>query len=215
MISLSGLPGKPAWENFPFRSFLAERGTNSMADFTPPSNSELDCLVVLWTHAAGPESGKALRVSEIHRDVCERRRANGEPEPTVVTISSQVRSLLQKHLVRSVVSGAPDSDAVNREAAFRTRGMLSPATRSPLTAYQFLHPPGEVLQSTFSAMISAYPESERPQALVDFADALIKITPADSMDPEARIELLHALAARLRLPPAIVRQLKSAAKRRH
>lgn len=54
----------------------------------------------------------------------------------------------------------------------RTRGLLKATTRSPLTGYRPVHSPSEVLQGTLEALASAYPESQRPRALIDFAKAI-------------------------------------------
>ncbi len=177
--------------------------------FTPPSNSELDCLMALWGAAAAPDSNHAMRVSEIHRQVCSRRRQLGETEPTVVTISSQMRSLLQKNLVKCVVGSTGESQQVGKDVAMRTRGMLSPTSRSPLTAYQYLFQPGEVLQSTFMAIIAAYPEPQRPQSLVDFAAALAAAGALDALNADAKLALLSEVATTLRFPPKLIRRLKA------
>lgn len=179
-----------------------------MTSFTPPSTSELDCLSVLWRGTAAPGSSRAMRVSEIHRDVCERRRQHGETEPTLVTISTQIRSLLQKNLVRCVVAPSGKQDTTAREVNVRTRGMLSPAPRSPLTAYQYALAPGEVLQTTFRAIVEAYPDDERPQALADFAQALATTQVFDQITDNQKRDLLRVLAERMGLPTNAVRTSK-------
>jgi hypothetical protein len=50
--------------------------------------------------------------------------------------------------------------------------MLTPASRSPLTSYQALYSPGDVLFTTFQALVAAYPPDRRGEALVDFARAM-------------------------------------------
>lgn len=179
--------------------------------FTPPSSSELDCLLALWEAAATADSGRSLRVSEVHRAVCERRRRLGEVEPTLVTVSTQMRSLLQKNLVKSVVGGR-DSEQAGRDLAPRTRGMLSPASRSPLTAYQFLFQPGEVLQSTFLAMIGAYPQTQQVQSLIDFAEALATTGAIKELPAEGQLDLLRRIAGTLGVSPKIQQRLKTVSK---
>ena len=133
-----------------------------------PTPSELDILAVLW-QAVTDEGADALRVSDIHPLVASRRGRHGEAEPSPVTISSQLRGLSAKGLVLAVVVGG--SSGKSREAV-RTRGLLRASTRSPLTGYRPTHSPSEVLQATFEALASAYPETQQTQALIDFAKAL-------------------------------------------
>ena len=125
-----------------------------------PSPAELDCLTVLWQHDA------PLQVQDIQRLVGERRRKLGEAEPSRSTISTQLRSLASKQLVTEVRVSQGASPPI------RTRGMLSPAARSPLTGYTPAYKPGQVLEPTMRALASAYPPGQRGEALLDFARAL-------------------------------------------
>jgi len=139
-----------------------------------PTPSELDCLAVLWK-ARTDEGETALRLSQVHERVAKRRAENGEPEPKLTTVSTQLRSLVHKSLLNEVVlvRSAEKEPAVQGQAApIRTRGALRPLCRSPLTGYEPAHEPGEVLRETFRTLVSAYPESKKTDALVDFARAL-------------------------------------------
>ncbi|MFH1264334.1 MAG: hypothetical protein ABIK89_01310 [Planctomycetota bacterium] len=133
-----------------------------------PTPSELDILAALW-QAVTDEGEVALRVSDIHPLVAARRARHGESEPSQVTISSQLRGLSAKGLVEAVVAGGSGGAG---SKPVRTRGLLKATTRSPLTGYRPSYSPSEVLQGTFEALASAYPESQRSQALLDFAKAI-------------------------------------------
>ena len=133
-----------------------------------PTPSELDVLAVLWA-AVTDEGAEGLRVSDIHPRVAARRAQHGEAQPALVTISSQLRGLVGKGLVRPVVVGGKGERTPKR---VRTRGLLKASSRSPLTGYVPAHTPGEVLRATLEALASAYPESQRADALLDFAKAL-------------------------------------------
>ena len=139
-----------------------------------PSPGEIDVLAVLWEvreqdrAEANPRAG-TLKLSDIYERIKIRRETFGEPPPALTTVSTYLRSATAKRLLREV-----RTDVEGRPApmvAFRTRGALS-ATRSPRTAYQVAHEPGDVFQSTMQAIIHAYPPGQRHQALADFAKAM-------------------------------------------
>jgi hypothetical protein len=134
----------------------------------------MDVLAVLWevreadAKADNPRAG-TLKLADIYERIKIRRQAFAEPPPALTTVSTYLRSATAKRLLREV-----RTDAEGRPApmvAIRTRGALS-ATRSPRTAYQVKHEPGDVFQSTMQAIISAYPPGERHRALIDFARAM-------------------------------------------
>lgn len=126
-----------------------------------PNRGELDALAVLW--AEQRSGNRPLGLSEIYRRVCERRRGYGEPEPAYTTVSTHLRSLVKKKLIREIGS--------SQKKRAPSRGIFTPATRSPGTSYQSIYGPAEVLQSTFRALADAYPPSRRLDAIVDFARA--------------------------------------------
>lgn len=148
------------------------------------SAGETDCLAVLWEAHAGGEA--ALKLSEVHRRVCGRREQNREAPPALTTVSTYLRTLVTKKLLQEIVVG----DA-NRAVTYPppTRGVL-PTTRSPRTGYRAAHPPGEVLEETFKALVRMYPEAERWKAVVDFARATLKL-------PEKKIRELEVLLRRV------------------
>lgn len=144
-----------------------------MSPLTPPSPGELDCLAVLW---ASPEP--ALKLSEIHRLVGERRQRYGEAPPALTTVSSQLRGLVEKgHLIEvmvredgELVAASSDLPVVRVRGAVRTRGSyLAPAKRSPLTGYRVACEPGQAMEQIFRDLAEAYPPGRREQALLDFA----------------------------------------------
>jgi hypothetical protein len=129
-----------------------------------PNAGELDVLSVLWREQLG--GNRPLQLSEIHTRVCERRSQFGDPLPALTTTSSQLRSLVDKHLIAAATLASVPRPAV------RTRGGYTPPTRASASSYQALHGPGEVLLTTFRGLALAYPESRRLDALLDFARAL-------------------------------------------
>jgi predicted transcriptional regulator len=131
-----------------------------------PNAGELDVLGVLWEEQL--QSGRPLKLSEIHRRVCGRRHEHQDPEPALTTVSTHLRSLLGKGLIQEVLASMP----VSPRSPVRTRGMLTPPTRSPLTGYQALFAPGEVLFRTMRGLIASYPPQQRMDALLDFAQVL-------------------------------------------
>jgi predicted transcriptional regulator len=129
-----------------------------------PNAGELDVYSVLWAERQGDD--QAMQLSEVYRRVCERRRRFGEPEPALTTVSTHLRGLVRKALAEEVMGASTAA----RPAAVRTRGGLTPPTRSPLTSYRVLHSPGEVLLTTFRGLAASYPD--KLDALLDFARAL-------------------------------------------
>lgn len=130
-----------------------------------PSTGELDVLGVLWAERCG--ENRPLQLSEVHARVSRRRVEFGEPVPALTTVSTHLRNLVEKKLIQEVVrGGAPAGPRP------RTRGGMTPPTRSPLTSYQALHEPGLVLRSTLCGLAAAYPDDARLQILVDLAQAL-------------------------------------------
>jgi hypothetical protein len=143
----------------------SESGSGSVP-LESPNAGELDVYSVLWAERQGED--RVLQLSEVYRRVCERRRTFGEAEPALTTVSTHLRGLLRKGLIEEVGGarkGEPDRPV-------RTRGNVTPPTRSPLTAYRALHPPGEVLATTYAGYAASYPPGQRLQALLDFARAL-------------------------------------------
>src|SRR5262245_20021177 len=102
------------------------------APLEAPNAGELDVYSVLWQERQGDD--RPLQLSEVYRRVCERRRGFGEPEPALTTVSTHLRGLHRKQLVEELVG--PSAAA---RPAVRTRGGLTPPTRSPLTSYRALH----------------------------------------------------------------------------
>jgi hypothetical protein len=131
---------------------------------TDLNGGELDCLAILW------EEGKGLKLSQLHRLLVERRHKTGEAPPAFSTVSTWLRSLTHKGLLKEVVVGSDQGDEAQAFAR-DTRGMI-PTSRSPRTGYEAIHEPGVVLQKTFKALADAYPPDKRMQSLVDFARAL-------------------------------------------
>src|SRR5436190_24072535 len=111
----------------------------------PPSAGEMDCLAVLWAaHAHGEE---ALKLSEIHDRVGQRRLEFGEAPPAPTTVSTYLRSLLAKRLVQDVLKPEPgeavaEADAPATPVRTRSGRGILPPTRSPRTAYQAVESPG-------------------------------------------------------------------------
>jgi len=144
-----------------------------------PNAGELDVLGVLWREA---RAGNApLQLAEIHRRVCRRRQTYAEPEPALTTVSTHLRNLLAKGLIEELAA----TRAPVAPAPVRTRGGYRPQTRSPLTSYRALYPPGQVLFTTFYGLAEAYPPDQRLDALLDFARALGL--------PDATLGRLHTL----------------------
>lgn len=137
-----------------------------------PNAGELDVLAVLWRERAA--GGQPLQLSEVHRRVSERRRAFREAEPATTTISTQLRSLLAKGLIEETTVGQQPTEAPAHGRPVPVRGGMRPASRSPLTSYQALHQPGEVLRGMFTGLAEAYPPEapHRLDALLDFAAVL-------------------------------------------
>ena len=125
-----------------------------------PNSGELDALAVLWAEQTG--SNQPLGLSEVHRLVCERRSRFGEPNPAYTTVSTYLRKLVGKGLIREL--------SVHSEETSE-REVLRPTTRSPHTAYQSIYGPAEVLGSTFRALADAYPPERRLNSIIDFANA--------------------------------------------
>src|SRR5207253_1576810 len=99
---------------------------------------ELDVLGVLWAEQHGDD--QALQLSEVYRRVCERRRAFGEAEPALTTVSTHLRNLVDKQLIEETLRrGAPPAPT---RGMVRTRGGVTPPTRSPFTSYRATHAPG-------------------------------------------------------------------------
>jgi hypothetical protein len=146
-------------------------GPTVRPDLPAPNMGEVDVLAVLWREQA--EGGRPLQLSEVHRRVCERRRAFREAEPATTTISTQLRSLVAKGLIRETTLGRP-AEGGDERVPIRTRGGMKPATRSPLTSYQAVAAPGEALRGMFTGLAEAYPPDARQRltALLDFAGAL-------------------------------------------
>jgi hypothetical protein len=134
------------------------------APLEAPNAGELDVYSVLWAERQG--DNRALQLSEVYRRVCERRRQFGEPEPALTTVSTHLRGLVRKQLAEEVLGASSSAP----RPPVRTRGQLTPPTRSPLTSYRALHSPGEVLRMTYRGLAAAYPDP--PDALLDFARAL-------------------------------------------
>ena len=133
------------------------------------SAGELDCLAVLWW--AYDEGQVALKLSDIHERVARRREELGEAPPQRSTISTYLRTLLNKQMLNEVMVGdTPGSQSPQ----IRTRGArgILPPTRSPYTGYQVAREPGEVLEQTYRTLANVYPPRSRGCALVDFARAL-------------------------------------------
>jgi predicted transcriptional regulator len=128
-----------------------------------PNAGELDVYSVLW--AEQQRDNQALQLSEVYRRVCERRRRFGEPEPALTTVSTHLRGLVRKNLAQEVTAASTAA-----RLTVRTRGGLTPPTRSPLTSYRALHAPGEVLLTTYLGLAASYPD--KLDALLDFARAL-------------------------------------------
>jgi predicted transcriptional regulator len=131
-----------------------------------PSAGELDVLGVLWEEQL--LENRPLKLSEIHKRVCLRRLEQSDPEPALTTVSTHLRSLLAKGLIQEVLAPSRSSPRPN----VRTRGMLTPSTRSPLTGYLALYPPGDVLLRTMHGLIVSYPVPQRVESLLDFGRAL-------------------------------------------
>jgi hypothetical protein len=134
------------------------------------ARGELECLAVLWqAHADGEQ---ALKLSEI-RDRISARRAGGTPTfPALTTISTYLRGLVSKKLVRDVI--VEDTiEETPKHGPVRVRGIVSvpPPPRSPRTGYRAALTPGDALRDTLKLLADAYPAAERPTAVVDFARA--------------------------------------------
>jgi hypothetical protein len=126
---------------------------------------ELDCMTALWSQK------QPLRASDILGLITERRERTGEAPPAPTTVSTYMRSLLAKGLVREVTMGRRTEGEPKRVYARGTRGMI-PSLRSPKTGYEpTTDRPGEVLQKTYCALADAYPLEQRWQAVADFSGA--------------------------------------------
>jgi hypothetical protein len=88
----------------------------------------------------------------------------------LTTISTHLRNLVEKKLIEEVLR--PGSSAAPVRGAVRTRGGVTPPTRSPFTSYRAIHTPGAVLRSTYHGYAAAYPEANRLDMLVDVAQTL-------------------------------------------
>jgi predicted transcriptional regulator len=144
------------------------RGRNRLESILQsPNAGELDVLSVLWQERLG--ANKSLRLSQIHDRVRAKREALHEPVPALTTISTHLRNLYRKQLIEQV--RLTDEDE-HRPVRVKTRGTLTPQTRSPLTAYRALYNPSDVLRYQMHGIIVAYPPELKYQALVDFARAL-------------------------------------------
>ena len=141
-----------------------------MGQMIAPSPSELDCLAVVW-QSKHEENLTSLRLGEIHRRVAALRTRLGQPEPALTTVSTQVRTLVAKGLLREVLAKEAGPISGQPIRVIRKRGMLDSGGRST-SGYEASYEPGEVLSATFRALASAYPVQKRHEALLDFARAL-------------------------------------------
>lgn len=132
-----------------------------------PSAGELDVLGVLF--AERQKEDRPLQLSEVHGRVCQRREEFGEAKPALTTVSTHLRNLVSKNLIEEVTR---EGAVPTRGNAPRTRGGMTPPTRSPLTSYRALHEPGAVLSSTFRGLAAAYPDKDRLRMLIDVAQSL-------------------------------------------
>jgi hypothetical protein len=143
---------------------MAREKQPAPAALEAPNAGELDVYSVLWAERLG--ANRSLQLSEVYRRVCERRRQFGEPEPALTTVSTHLRALVRKALAEEVLGSSGSAP----RSGVRTRGGLTPPTRSPLTSYRALHTPGEVLLTTYRGLAATYPN--KADALIDFARAV-------------------------------------------
>jgi hypothetical protein len=136
--------------------------TESGAPLAAPNAGELDVYSVLYAERQG--ENRPLRLKEVFERVCQRRREFNEQEPALTTVSTHLRSLLEKGLAEETTPGAASRPGLS------TRGSMTPPTRSPNTSYRALHTPGEVLMTTYQGLAAAYPD--KLEALIDFGAAL-------------------------------------------
>jgi len=126
--------------------------------------SELDLLAAFWNKDTGTQD-RPLKLADLHKAVAARRANHGEAEPAITTISTQLRSLILKGLVRDAAQ--PESHEGG------TRGILTPATRSSGTGgYVHTQSQAQVLADTFKGLASLYPNDQRHEAVLDFIRAL-------------------------------------------
>jgi hypothetical protein len=100
--------------------------------------------------------GRGVRLSDVHRGVMKRREQLGGSLPALTTISTQLRTLKSKGLIRETTIGAAADEPERKR-----RGMLTPTTRSPLTGYRTAYPPEVVLGPTFRELATAFPAGHR------------------------------------------------------
>lgn len=135
------------------------------ASLRPPSSGELVLLAILWEAMA--KGAKALRVSEVRELLIAR---NGQA-PEASTISTQLRSLLEKEWLEELIVS---------QGVVRTRGTIETAgtptrTRSPFTAYRPRFSASDALLPTLRQLADSYPKSERHKFLDDAARALAEV----------------------------------------
>src|SRR6266545_2366939 len=133
------------------------------------SGNELDILAALW--AAQAEGVPALKLAEIHRRINERRAAMGQAPIQPTTVSTYLRSMSERKLLKQVTVEDAGPEGQRQTFTSDVRGLI-PTSRSPKTGYEAAHTPAVVLERTFQALADAYPADKRLQALVDFARAL-------------------------------------------
>lgn len=129
-----------------------------------PNAGEADALAVLWEEQ-DTDAPRPLQLNEIYRRICDRRRAHGESEPALTTVSTHLRSLVRKKLAQEVQI---TSKAVLLKKA-PPRGNMTPPTRSPLTAYVAAVKEEDAFKSTMHGIVSMHRPSKQLESILTYA----------------------------------------------
>jgi len=129
-----------------------------------PTGAELEVMAVLWEISAH----EALKLSQIHQRIQQRRKEYKEPLPALTTISSTLRRMVTKGLLTEV---RLQNGQVTKVLQSESRSTLFPI-KSPQTAYQAACKPGEAMSHLFRILVNSYPTNQRYTALLDVAEVL-------------------------------------------
>lgn len=136
---------------------------NDMA-IPQPTGAELEVMAVLWEIS----DHEALKLSQIHQRIQQRRKEHSEPLPALTTISTILRKMVTRGLLIEV---RLQNGQVTRVLQSERRSTLFPV-KSPQTAYQVACKPKEAVSHLFRILVNSYPTSQRYAALLDVAEVL-------------------------------------------
>jgi predicted transcriptional regulator len=128
------------------------------SEIQPPSEAEFQVLSALWQHKT------PVGLQEICETVRERLSLTGASAPATTTISTYVRRLIDKGLVRARSVGPVPKLRV---------GLLAPRAKPRFSMYEPTCEPSELMSATFDTLIQAYhPDERNTRPLNDLIQAL-------------------------------------------